>query len=237
MQNADAESTVRKIRDEYARVAERGGLETSCCTNDPCSENFGYDKDEVSAIPSGADMGLGCGAPIPALELQPGETVLDRKNARKGNYSNVEFRQGRLESLPVDDGSVDAVTSNCVINLVPDKKAVYTEIARVLRPGGRVVVSDIVLEKPLPDALLREMDLGNCIVTATQRTEYLAIVRSAGLAEPELLKDVDYLEAAGWTDSSRMNEESRALLERAGVSYDEIRGAVHSITLRSVKQP
>ena len=74
-----------------------------------------------------------------------------RATAAKAGASNVDFRQGRLERLPVENASVDAVTSNCVINLVPDKAAVFGEIARVLKPGGRVVVSDVVLDRPLPD--------------------------------------------------------------------------------------
>lgn len=271
----NAESTVQRIREEYSRIAERGGLEDAVAecseASGPCSERFGYDPSAIDSLPSGADMGLGCGAPVPALELRLGETVLDlgsgggidvflaarqvgatgrvigvdmtpkmidlaRENARRDGYANVEFREGRLEALPVTDSSIDAVTSNCVINLVPDKRAVYTEIARVLRPGGRVAVSDLVLERPLPAALLREMEEGNCITTAIQRDEYLAMIREAGLGEPEILRDVDYLLATGWTDRDRMNEESRALLDRAGVAFDEIRGTIRSITLRATKQ-
>jgi ubiquinone/menaquinone biosynthesis C-methylase UbiE len=158
-----------------------------------------------------------------------------RTNARDGGHDNVEFREGRLERLPVDDASVDAVTSNCVINLVPDKAAVWREIARVLRPGGRVVVSDLVLDGTLPPSLLRELSDGSCVLTAIAREAYLQIVRDAGLQRLSLLRDVDYLEAAGWTIPERMNEESRALLERAGVGFDEIRGIVRSITLRAFR--
>jgi SAM-dependent methyltransferase len=270
----DPESTVRRVREEYSRIAGRGGLdEVAETTSEACaadSERFGYATDEIESLPSGADSGLGCWAPVAALELQPGETVLDlgsgggidvlvasrqvgpkgfvigvdmtpkmielaRDTAHRNGYTNVEFRQGRLEALPVEDATVDAVTSNCVINLVPDKQAVYSEIARVLRPGGRVVVSDLVLERALPAALVQEMGVGNCIVTAVRRNEYLRLIRHAGLGEPEILEDVDYLAAVGWTDPAHLNEESRALLERAGVSFDEIRGTVHSITLRAAK--
>jgi SAM-dependent methyltransferase len=271
----DPEATVRRIREEYSRVAERGGLDNavaSCCDDSGASERMGYDGSAIESLPEGADMGLGCGAPIPLLELQAGETVLDlgsgggidvflaaravgaegraigvdmtpkmvelaRENARRDGYTNVEFREGRLEALPVDDASVDAVTSNCVINLVPDKRKVYAEIARVLRPGGRVVVSDIVVERPLPEALTREMNEANCIVTAIQRDDYLQLVRDAGLGEPEILGDIDYLAAAGWADESSLNDESRALLQRAGVSYEAIRGTIHSVTLRARKNP
>jgi SAM-dependent methyltransferase len=270
----DPESQVRRVRDEYSRIAERGGVcsAAGCCSasGSRLSESIGYKRDDVESLPPAADMGLGCGAPVGLLDLRPGETVLDlgagggidallaarevgaagrvigvdmtprmielaRRNARESGCGNVEFREGRLEALPVDDASVDAVTSNCVINLVPDKRAVFAEVARVLRPGGRLVVSDIVLERPLPGTLLEEMDAGNCIVTAVSREEYFAAVREAGLVEPEILGDVDYLEAVGWTDESSMNEESRALLERARIRFDEIRGAVRSITLRARK--
>jgi len=269
-----ADSAVRRVREEYARIAERGGLEDTLAgtapDRRPCSERLGYDPNEIKSLPDGADMGLGCGAPVLALELEPGETVLDlgsgggidvflaarqvgpegraigvdmtpemievaRDNARRGGYDNVEFRQGRLEALPIEDDSVDAVTSNCVINLVPDKRAVYAEIARVLKPGGRTVVSDLVLKKPLPAALLGELAEGNCLVTAIERDKYLDLIRQAGLGEPDILREVDYLESVGWTDLRSMNEESRALLERAGVSFEEIRGSVRSITLRATK--
>jgi arsenite methyltransferase len=272
--STDPERAVDRIRDEYARIARRRGIAgESCCSSASCSsdsEKFGYDTTEIETLPSGADMGLGCGAPIAALGLQAGETVVDlgsgggidvflaarqvgptghvigvdmtpemlelaQEGARRGGYTNVEFRQGRLEALPVDDASIDAVTSNCVINLVPDKRAVYAEIARILRPGGRLVISDLVLEKELPDALVRELGAGNCITTAIRRDDYLEAIRSAGLGEPEILADVDYLSVVGWTSGDDLNEESRALLEQTGVGFEEIGGTVHSITVRAVK--
>ena len=157
-----------------------------------------------------------------------------RDNAPTGGFANVDFREGRLEALPVEDATVDAVTSNCVINLVPDKPAVYAEIARVLRPGGRVVVSDIVLERPLPPALLPELAAaGSCIVTAVSRRAYLDMVSAAGLVDLEILQDVDYLAAVGWDGPECMNDESRALLQRTGVSFDDLRGTVRSITFRA----
>jgi SAM-dependent methyltransferase len=273
MHGNDAESVVRKVRDEYSRIAEQraSGCSAPCSGEGaPGSERYGYDTAEIGKLPQNADMGLGCGAPIPALDPQPGETVLDlgsgggidvflaarhvgptghvigvdmtpsmlelaRENARKGGYTNVEFREGRLESLPVEDGSIDAVTSNCVINLVPDKRAVFTEIARVLRPGGRFVVSDIVIRGELPEALRRELTAGDCILTAIACEAYVEAVRASGFGEVTILRDVAYLEAAGWRTIDDMNEESRALLQRAEVDFEQTKQQVRSVTLRAIK--
>ena len=115
------------------------------------------------------DLGSGAGFDCFLASLAVGEKgkvigvdmtgeMLERAaaNARKGGYSNVEFRRGEIEVLPVEDGSVDAVISNCVINLVPDKDKAFREAFRVLRPGGRLMVSDIVLRRSLPDLVQKQ---------------------------------------------------------------------------------
>jgi SAM-dependent methyltransferase len=104
-----------------------------------------------------------------------------RENAEKLNYHNVEFRQGDIEDLPVSDNSVDVVVSNCVLNLVPDKPKVFSEIMRVLRPGGHFSISDIVLAGELPDALRNAAEMyAGCVSGAIQKEEYLEIIRQAG---------------------------------------------------------
>ncbi|MDR3763173.1 MAG: arsenite methyltransferase [Acidobacteriota bacterium] len=110
--------------------------------------------------------------------------ALARENAAKRNAANVEFRKGYIEQLPVADASVDYVISNCVINLSTDKPAVFREIARVLKPGGHFAVSDIVLLKPLPEALRRDVSAYvGCISGADLMTDYLFTVLSAGLRD------------------------------------------------------
>jgi arsenite methyltransferase len=108
--------------------------------------------------------------------------ALARQNADKRGATNVEFRKGFIEKLPVDSNSVDYVISNCVINLSTDKPAVFAEIARVLKPGGRFAVSDIVLLKALPEELAKNISAYvGCISGASMLTEYLSMALAAGL--------------------------------------------------------
>ena len=108
--------------------------------------------------------------------------TLARQNAEKRGATNVEFRKGFIEKLPVESNSVDYVISNCVINLSTDKPAVFAEIARVLKPGGRFAVSDIVLLKGLPEELAKNISAYvGCISGANMLTEYLSMALAAGL--------------------------------------------------------
>jgi SAM-dependent methyltransferase len=124
------------------------------------------------------------------------------------------------------------VTSNCVINLVPDKAAVFREVARVLRPGGRVVVSDIVLERPLPEAVAKDvLAWVGCVAGAVLRREYFGMVEAAGLAGLTVLKEEDYAESLARIDPAQ----AEGLLQRWGVSPESLRGVVMSVTWRAVR--
>ncbi len=269
----DLSRIVDEVRERYGRIAE--GRESGCCPptsacGDPVGAvavTIGYKDRDLEVLPAGANLGLGCGAPVDLLDLRPGETVVDlgsgagidaflaarrvgptgrvigvdmtpamleraRANAAEAGFTQVEFRQGRLEALPVDDASVDAVTSNCVINLVPDKSAVFREIARVLRPGGRLVISDIILDGPLPEAIATDLlTYVGCISGAAQRRDYFSLVESAGLTGIHLYKDVDFLAASGYTFSAELQER----LDREGVRRADLEGKVRSVTFRAVR--
>jgi arsenite methyltransferase len=116
--------------------------------------------------------------------------------------SNVEFRLGEIEHLPVADASVDVVISNCVINLSPEKPQVWREIARVLRPGGKVATSDIALLRPLPEAVRGMVEaLVGCVAGAVLMGEYRAMVEESGLVDVRLTPKPEYVAAlAGFED-------------------------------------
>ena len=113
-----------------------------------------------------------------------------RENARNGNFANVEFRKGDIENLPIEDGSIDAIISNCVINLAPDKKKVFKEAYRVLKTGGRLMVSDVVLIKPLPEELKNdEKLLIGCVSGAILKQDYLKLLGKAGFSDIKIHKE------------------------------------------------
>ncbi len=263
----DADRLVEQVRERYAGIAE--GKAPGCCpTTGNEALRIGYREEDLAGLPEGANLGLGCGAPVELLGLEPGETVVDlgsgagidaflaarkvgpagtvigidmtpsmlekaRASAVRAGFPQVEFRQGRLEALPVADSSVDALTSNCVINLVPDKRAVFREVFRVLRPGGRLVVSDILLDGQLPRVVEDDlMAYVGCVAGALPREDYFAHVAAAGLQEVRILKDVDYLAGVG---CDALPGETLRLMAEQGVGVEELAGKVRSVTFRAVK--
>jgi len=269
----DSEAVVEKVRERYGRIAsgEISGCGCGCSAKGDIetemAREIGYSGGELADAASEANLGLGCGAPVAALDPRPGEVVVDlgsgggidvfltspkvgesgrvigvdmtpamleraRATAAKHGFTNVEFREGRLEELPLDDASVDAVTSNCVINLVPDKAKVFREVARVLKPGGRLVVSDIVLARPLPEAIASDLYAWvGCVGGALLRDDYFAALAAAGLGQVEVIRDVDYLSLA----AEKMPDEFAALFGRFGITPEEVNGTVRSLTYRAVR--
>ncbi len=179
-----------------------------------------------------AARGVGPHGRVIGVDMTPEMIHVANRNVERSGFSHVEFRQGRLEELPVEDASVDAVTSNCVINLVPDKTRVFQEIARVLRPGGRAVIADILLSKPLPEALGQDLlAYVGCVAGAMLREDYFPSLEAAGLGEFEVLEDDDFLAATEFA----LPGEVAALVERTGVRVEDLAGTVRSVTFRARK--
>ncbi len=158
------------------------------------------------------DLGSGAGVDVFLAANKVGPTgrvigvdmtgeMVEKANgiARDHGYHNVEFRLGEIEKLPIDDGSVDAIISNCVINLSPDKAKVFGEAYRVLKPGGRLIVSDIVSEGVLPDEIRNDSNAWACCIGgALEQQEYLEEIRKAGFGEMQVLSSKEfYLEGEG----------------------------------------
>ena len=162
------------------------------------------------------------------VDMTPERLERARRNAEETEFRNVEFRAGRIEALPVAEASVDVVISNCVINLVPDKAVVYREVARVLRPGGRVV-SDVVLERPLPPIVAESVAaLTGCVAGAALRAEYLRAVEAAGLADVEVLEDRGFGEEILGMGPDAMLR----MAEAAGVDPSAVAATVRSAKVR-----
>ena len=221
-----------KVRERYGSIATDKvndcGCSPSCCSPQTPSdieqaEKLGYSSTDLSAVPAGANMSLGCGNPQAIASLKEGETVLDlgsgggfdcflaarqvgdkgriigvdmtpemiskaRENTQKGNFENVEFRLGEIEHLPVSDNSIDVVISNCVINLSPDKQQVYREIARVLKPGGRIAISDVVAVRELPRSVREDLDAyAGCVSGAALVRQIEQWLTEAGMSEVNIV--------------------------------------------------
>ncbi len=252
------EEIKKVVRERYASVAREG---TSCCSTscstsvaEDISKRIGYGDEDITSVPEGANLGLGCGNPIALASLKEGETVLDlgsgagfdcflaakkvgkegkvigvdmtpdmidraRNNARKGKYTNIEFRLGEIENLPAADNSIDVVISNCVINLAPDKSRVFKEAFRVIRPGGRMMVSDIVLLKELPGFAKDSIEAYvGCVAGATKKDEYLKTIKNAGFKEVKIIDEknfpIDFLEN---------DPVGKQVIEKLNMSIEEVK--------------
>jgi SAM-dependent methyltransferase len=168
------------------------------------------------------------------IDMTPEMLEKARANAVKGNYLNVEFRLGEIENLPVADNSVDVVISNCVINLSPDKKRVFNEMFRVLKTGGRIMVSDIVLIKELPD-FIRDSEAGyvGCISGAITRDEYTAAIRAAGFQNVSIVAETA-VPVDEWINETAV----KSITERLNISTNQARevlGTIASVKVRGLK--
>jgi len=159
------------------------------------------------------------------VDMTPEMIDKARENARQGGYTNVEFRLGEIENLPAADNSVDAVISNCVINLAVDKRRVFGEAYRVLRPGGRVMISDLVLLKELPRAVKSSVEAYvGCISGAMLRDGYLEAMRDAGLKDVKVVQQTTFpLELIA------DDETTKALMKELHLTDDALQDLANSV--------
>lgn len=158
-------------------------------------------KEGETVIDLGSGAGVDCFLAAKRVE-EKGEVIgvdmtpemIDkaRENARKGNYGNVEFRLGEVENLPVADNTADVIISNCVINLTPNKRRVFEEAFRALKPGGRLMVSDIVLLKELPEAIKKRAHPASCVKGAIMKDKYIEAIKQAGFQDVKIIKETQY---------------------------------------------
>jgi len=256
------------VREGYARIAKQGSCcsspVSSCCGSpgsvQDISKRIGYTKEELEAVPQGANLGLGCGNPVALASLREGETVVDlgsgagfdcflaangvgktgrvigvdmtpemiekaRENVEKGSYTNVEFRLGEIEHLPVADNTANIVISNCVINLTPDKSIVFKEVFRILKPGGRLMVSDIVLLKELPDFIKNSAAAYiGCISGALMKEEYIATIKAAGFRKVDITGEAIF--PVEWLANDPTVQETIKALE---IPPEHIKGVANSV--------
>jgi SAM-dependent methyltransferase len=157
-----------------------------------------------------------------------------RENARQGNYSNVEFRLGEIESLPVADNAVDIIISNCVINLSVDKERVFKEAFRVLKPGGRLMVSDIVLTKELPDIVRESVSAYiGCIAGAALEDEYLGAIEGAGFGDVRVVDETGI--AVDSLDNDPVASSIAEDLRLTSEQIQELASSIKSIRVSAVK--
>ena len=240
MNTTDQDALRQNVREHYSAIADKPDDGTCACGSTGCcggeegasyGKKLGYSANDLSSVPEGANLNLGCGNPLAIASIRVGEAVLDlgsgagfdcflaarqlagtgrvigvdmtpsmiskaRRNAARSGYGNVEFRLGEIEHLPVADSSIDVIISNCVINLSPDKRAVFAEAFRVLKPGGRLSIADMVALRPLPAQWLEDKSMvSGCIAGAELAKDIKRWVAEAGfvsvrIASKDGLRDV-----------------------------------------------
>src|SRR5437899_4742085 len=227
---SDREAIRTKMQERYALAATGAGCcngNASCASDYSADELARIPAESVLGLGSGnpvrvadlhlgetvVDLGSGAGVDVflaasvvgPSgraigVDMTPEMLLRARRAAERAGARNVEFHEGVIEALPLADSSADVVLSNCVINLSPDKAAVFREAFRVLRPGGRLVISDIVQERPL---LILDGDCG-CVSNAMLRADYLKLIRASGFRDLRIVEDRPWRSGPAGVDASSL---------------------------------
>lgn len=166
------------------------------------------------------------------IDMTPEMIERATENADKNGIKNVEFRLGEIEALPVDDSSIDAILSNCVINLSADKKKVFAEAYRVLKPGGRISISDIVLKKELPDKIKDSItSYIGCVSGAVHIDEYTRLVKDAGFDDVKVTEKAGFSEAEIPESENPIAKEVSCCMDKS----DSIRDYIMSVYVEAKK--
>jgi len=225
--------------EELASVPEGANLGLGC--GNPVALASLKEGETVLDLGSGAGFDcflaankVGRKGKVIGVDMTPEMVEKARGNARKGNYVNVEFRLGEIENIPAADNSVDAVISNCVINLAPDKKKVFKEAFRVLKHGGRLMVSDIVLLKELPEAIKNSVEAYvGCLSGAIMKDEYLKAVRNAGFSDVKIMDEAHFPVELMANDPT-----AKAIMENLNIPGEVVRaiaGSIASVKVHGIK--
>ena len=193
-----------------------------------------------SVVDLGSGAGLDCllaaqkvGPTGKVLGVDMTPEMVDRANrsAKEGGYTNVEFKRGVIENVPVPDHSIDVVISNCVINLSPDKKQVFQEAFRILKPGGRMMISDIVLTRELPKGIKDSLEgYHACVSGAMVKAEYLCCIESVGFQEITVIDQTPFPFDLLVNDST-----ATAIMEEVGIDFPEAKEIAETIVSLTVK--
>ena len=226
----DISKSVGYSEEEMAAVPDGANLGLGC--GNPVALASLKEGEVVVDLGSGAGFDaflaavkVGQSGRVIGVDMTPEMLDRARQNAAKGGYENVEFRLGEIEHLPLADSSTDVIISNCVINLSPDKLAVFKEAFRVLKPSGRVFVSDIVLLKELPE-VIRESAAAyvSCVAGALLKDDYIAAIKEADFGDVKILgEDVYPLE------SFTADPTARDVIQKCGLSRDGLADAANSV--------
>jgi SAM-dependent methyltransferase len=200
-------------------------------------------KEGETVLDLGAGAGFDCflaanqvgeNGKVIGVDMTPEMVEKARENAKKGNYTNVEFKLGEIENLPVAGDSVDIIISNCVINLSPDKPKVFEEAFRVLKPGGRLMVSDIVLLKELPDFIKESIDAYvSCVSGALLKEDYIAAIKNEGFQDVEIIDETSF--PAEYLNLDPLVEQIKTYIKVSDEEIKDIASSVVSLKISGIK--
>ncbi len=225
--------------EEIKTVPEGANLGLGC--GNPVAIASLREGDVVLDLGSGAGFDAFLASPrvgttgqVIGVDMTPEMIKKARENAKKGDYKNVEFRLGEIEKLPVEDNSIDVIISNCVINLSPEKQKVFEEAFRVLKPGGRLMVSDLVLTKELPGIIKESVEAYvGCLAGAIMKDDYLSLIKKVGFRDVEVTSQSNYPIEAMANDITAQIVKNNPNIKQKDLK--DVEGSVVSIKVSAVK--